>query len=152
MNLKFLNILDINISKNIDLLKGLNKIYGLGFKRINYICKVFFLKKKTKFSDIHFRKLNILKKYLETHLLQYKLKNLIKNKIKKKIDLHTYKGFRYLNNLPLRGQRTHTNANTCKFVKLYIDLKNKKIKSRKKKHVKNKFKFKLKLKFKKRRK
>jgi small subunit ribosomal protein S13 len=48
------------------------------------------------------------------------LRRQISLNIKRLIDLHTYRGYRHRHGLPVRGQRTKTNARTCKGPKKLI--------------------------------
>lgn len=50
----------------------------------------------------------------DNHLVDSELKREIQLNIKQLINISRYRGFRHKAGLPLRGQRTHTNAKTCR--------------------------------------
>ncbi len=56
-----------------------------------------------------------LKKF---YLTENVLKRVVSTNIQREINLNTYSGFRHISNLPVRGQRTHTNAKTSRSRKL----------------------------------
>ena len=92
------------------------KIYGIGLNNSLLLCKKLGLSKNIKIKDLSREQINKLLKTVE-------LLNLIvgsdlkKNKLiisKKLIAIKTYRGLRSYQGLPVRGQRTHTNAKTSK--------------------------------------
>ncbi len=60
------------------------------------------------------KRFNQLTTMLNTNLIGKKLQDSIKEKISFIKNHKTYKGLRHKSSLPVRGQRTHTNAKTCK--------------------------------------
>ena len=109
-------IFDTELLENKLIYYALQEIYGINKKRSFFICK------KLGFS--HNLKVQNLSKYQITELLKTidilnltlasDLKKLKFLSIKNLISIKSYKGFRRNQGLPLRGQRTHTNAKTAR--------------------------------------
>lgn len=107
-------IFGINIPDNKRALIALTYIYGIGKSRAKNICletKISYDTKICKLDKIQIEKIrNKISKFLIEGDLRRK-KNL---NIKRLIDLGTYRGIRHKKGLPVRGQRTKTNARTRK--------------------------------------
>ena len=120
----------VNLNEKKTVLVSMNKIYGLGLnksKQLNAslgLSSNFILKKLDK------DQLLKLNKSLTSYKQGSRLKREIKNKIDILKEIKTYRGIRHSYFLPVRGQRTHTNAGTQKNKK---NKKNKKIKKKKNK-------------------
>ena len=103
---------EINNSKSIFF--SLKKIYGLGFYQINTICKKLGFSQNLMTSNLTNDQIIKLVKVIETSNL--KITNELKKSqifaLKKLIDIKCYSGLRRIRGLPVRGQRTHTNAKT----------------------------------------
>lgn len=105
---------EINDNKLINI--ALIYIFGINISLSNKICKLLGLNKNLKLKNLTkeqknslFLIINYLKVKINYNLLKYKVDN-----HKRLINIKNYKGFRKLNKLPVRGQRTHTNAKNCK--------------------------------------
>jgi len=94
---------------------ALRKIFGVGKKRSLIMCFEYGIKPQTRFRD--------LKKEIQNRLANHIQKEyLIGDELKKKLiennegnlKLRSYKGNRFKNRLPRRGQRSHTNSKTVK--------------------------------------
>lgn len=96
--------------------KGLEHIYGIGAKSATNLCKVLGLQKDIKVQNLRRFHLSKIQKNLESvdRPLSTTLRRLEKDNIKELVKLGTYRGRRHSANLPVRGQRTHTNARTQK--------------------------------------
>ena len=94
---------------------ALTYIYGIGTTTANEICKVVGIsddKRVNKLADDEVLK---IREYIEK---KYKVEGDLRSEaslnIKRLTDLGTYRGLRHRKKLPVRGQRTHTNARTRK--------------------------------------
>ena len=109
-------ILETEISENKTLRFALQEVFGLGKKTSKTICYKLGFSENFKVRDMSKEQVLSLIKLIETSTL------LINNDLRKKtstllktlITIKAYRGLRRLNNLPVRGQRTHTNAKTAK--------------------------------------
>ena len=95
---------------------ALLQIYGIGLQKSSIVCKKLGITKKTKATELTIKqknKLPILIKNLGV-LLQSDLKRSILNHKKHLLSLRLNRSIRNKQGLPVRGQRTHTNARTRK--------------------------------------
>jgi small subunit ribosomal protein S13 len=94
---------------------GLTYIYGIGrtrAKSILYRCKIDFNKK---IGDLTEEEINHIRVLLEEEgSVEGDLRKEISLNIKRLIEMGAYRGLRHRRSLPVRGQRTHTNARTRK--------------------------------------
>mgnify|MGYP000029423854 CR=1 FL=1 len=107
------------ISENKKIRYALTDLYGIGIKQSFEICNKLNLPRNLTVKDLtENQKLNI-SKYIKQNLkIENQLKKKLKANINKYITNESLRGFRYRNNLPVRGQRTHSNAKTCRKKKL----------------------------------
>ena len=99
--------------------RNLLSIYGIGNKKALKICESIGVSLTTKITDISTNKkdaLNAIITNLKKNLpgLELELKIYDNNNILRLININSYRGKRHKANLPTRGQRTRTNANTVK--------------------------------------
>jgi len=108
---------DLNEKKSIHI--ALKTVYGINLYLSIKICKLLGLCKNLKLKYLNREQKNSLS--LIVLYLNLKINNDLKKVIhlnnKKLINLKNYKGFRRIKKLPVRGQRTHTNAKTCKKIR-----------------------------------
>ena len=94
---------------------GLTYIYGIGrtrAKSILYRCGIDFNKK---IGDLGEEEVNQIRIILEAEgSVEGDLRKEVSMNIKRLIEIGSYRGYRHRRNLPVRGQRTHTNARTRK--------------------------------------
>lgn len=112
-----MRILGITIPDNKRLEIALTAIYGIGRNRAKSIlndAKIDFNKKG---SDLTTDDENSIRKVIENYRLEGELRRDISSNIKRLKDIKCYKGVRHTRRLPVRGQRTKTNARTLKGVK-----------------------------------
>ena len=105
---------DIDNSKSITI--SLKKIYGLGKHKVNFLCKIAGLSpniKTKKLSPEKLKKLIKLVSYFNITITS-ELKKQLSLNLKSLISIKCYRGLRRLRGLPVRGQRTHTNAKNSK--------------------------------------
>jgi len=105
----------VNLPTNKRVKVALTYIYGIGPTTANEICKVVGIsddKRVNKLADDEVLK---IREYIES---KYKVEGDLRSEaslnIKRLTDLGTYRGLRHRKKLPVRGQRTHTNARTRK--------------------------------------
>ncbi len=109
-----IRIAGINIPNNKNILYGLRFIYGIGKYRSKYICDLANINYFSKLSDLNSDKLNLIRDKVSQFLIEGDLRREIMLNIKRLIDLNSYRGLRHKKRLPVRGQRTRTNAKTCR--------------------------------------
>jgi small subunit ribosomal protein S13 len=112
-------IFETEISNSKTLQFALQKIYGLGNYQTNVICKKLGFSKNLQTSKLTNDQIIKLIKTIENTNLKItnELKNLHIFTLKNLIDIKCYKGLRRIKGLPVRGQRTHTNAKTVRFLR-----------------------------------
>lgn len=114
-NLQMIYILETELPENKSIYFSLTKIFGIGKFQSVLICKKIGLAYNSKLSKLTSNQIIKLVKLIENSSLLIN-SNLRKYKItliNKLIQIKTYKGIRRLHGLPIRGQRTHTNAKTA---------------------------------------
>jgi len=127
-----LYILGVNIPNNKSVKIALTHIYGIGKNRANIICNKQHIMEATRVNNLSDTQINNLTREIKTYIIETDLKKLRRENIKRFIDIGSYKGFRHSSSLPVRGQRTHTNAKTQRYlsrklVKKTIDTNSNKI-------------------------
>lgn len=94
---------------------ALQYIYGIGPKQAQSICETTGIAPNKKADDLDENDVKKIRDYLEGNLrVEGDLRRDVAVNIKRLMDLGTYRGLRHRRNLPVRGQRTHTNARTRK--------------------------------------
>ena len=96
------------------ILVALTKIYGIGISISKIICKKANINFNRNVLSLTNDDLKNLHLYLENYLIGGDLKRYNFLKIKRLKDIKCYRGIRHRLGLPVRGQRTRTNAKTCK--------------------------------------
>ena len=107
-------IAGINIPTNKHIVIGLQSIFGIGQTRSKLICKTLKLDPSTKVSDLTEDQLESIRTTITQFEVEGDLRREIAMNIKRLRDLGCYRGIRHRKGLPLRGQRTKTNARTRK--------------------------------------
>lgn len=94
---------------------ALTDLYGIGINEANNICNALNLPVNLTINHLTENQKLKLSKYIKQNLkIESQLNKQIKNNINKYITNRSIRGFRHRNKLPVRGQRTHTNAKTCR--------------------------------------
>jgi len=94
---------------------GLTYIYGIGRARSNSILRRADIDPDTKVRDLTEDEVGRIRKILEEEgAIEGDLRKEISMNIRRLIEVGSYRGLRHRRNLPVRGQRTHTNARTRK--------------------------------------
>ncbi len=104
----------INIPDNKHVDVALTHIYGIGRKTAQDICNKLKINYSKKVSELSENELDIIRDELKSFQIEGDLRREINFNIKRLMDLGCYRGIRHRKGLPLRGQRTKTNARTRK--------------------------------------
>jgi len=109
-------IAGINIPKEKRFVIALTYIYGIGRTSAENICNKLKIDLKLRTHQVTEEKLAQVRSLLEKEypVLEGDLRRKISSNIKRLIDISCYRGIRHVKKLPVRGQRTHTNARTRK--------------------------------------
>lgn len=107
-------IAGINIPPHKHAVIALTSIYGIGRTRAQKICVQAGIEADRKIRDLTDQELENLRGAVSKYTVEGDLRREISMNIKRLMDLGCYRGLRHRRGLPLRGQRTRTNARTRK--------------------------------------
>ena len=107
-------IAGINIPTDKHIVIGLQSIFGIGQTRSKLICETLKLDPSTKVSQLTEDQLESIRAAVSKYEVEGDLRREVSMNIKRLRDLGCYRGIRHRKSLPLRGQRTKTNARTRK--------------------------------------
>jgi len=107
-------IAGINIPMNKHVWIGLTHIYGIGRARAHVACEGAGVNPATKVKDLTEVEVNAIRSVLAKTAVEGDLRRENSMNIKRLMDLGAYRGIRHRKGLPVRGQRTRTNARTRK--------------------------------------
>jgi small subunit ribosomal protein S13 len=107
-------IAGINIPMNKHVVIGLTHIFGVGRSRAQTICEATGIAPTTKVKDLTEQEVNAIRSVLAKTAVEGDLRRENSMNIKRLMDLGSYRGLRHRKGLPVRGQRTRTNARTRK--------------------------------------
>ena len=107
-------IAGINIPVHKHAVIALTSIYGIGRNRAADICDAAGVKPETKVKDLSEAEVDALRAEVAKFTVEGDLRREVSMNIKRLMDLGSYRGIRHRRGLPLRGQRTRTNARTRK--------------------------------------
>ena len=107
-------IAGINIPDNKHTWIALTSIYGIGRTRAYQICEAAKVSSMTKIRELSEDQLETLRSEVGKFTVEGDLRREVSMNIKRLMDLGCYRGLRHRRGLPLRGQRTKTNARTRK--------------------------------------
>jgi small subunit ribosomal protein S13 len=120
---------DLPRDKRLDV--GLTYIYGIGRTNSAKIVRGTGVEAQTKVRDLSEEEVIRIREYIDRNFkVEGDLRRDVASDIKRKIEIGCYQGIRHRRSLPVRGQRTHTNARTRKGPKKAVAGK-KKIKGKK---------------------
>ena len=104
---------DLPRHKHVDI--ALTYIYGIGNSRSKRLLQTAKVEAMKKVQDLNEDEVNRIRQAIEAEGdVEGDLRKDISMHIKRLIEIGSYRGFRHRRNLPVRGQRTHTNARTRK--------------------------------------
>jgi small subunit ribosomal protein S13 len=107
-------IAGVNISDHKHVVIALTSIYGIGKTTSNKLCKAVEIDPSLKVSQLTDAQLESLRTEIAKITVEGDLRRVVTMNIKRLMDLGCYRGLRHRRGLPLRGQRTKTNARTRK--------------------------------------
>jgi small subunit ribosomal protein S13 len=107
-------IAGINIPVHKHTVIALTSIYGIGSTRAKKICELASVAPEKKVRDLSESELEGLRAEVAKYSVEGDLRREVSMDIKRLMDLGCYRGFRHRRGLPVRGQRTRTNARTRK--------------------------------------
>lgn len=107
-------IAGVNIPDGKHINIALTYIYGIGRVRANHICQVVEVNPQTKVRDLPETILEKIRQAVGKFMVEGDLRREVSMNIKRLMDLGCYRGIRHRKGLPVRGQRTKTNARTRK--------------------------------------
>ena len=107
-------IAGINIPMNKHVWVGLTSIYGIGRSQALKACAGAGVTPETKVKDLTEAEVAALRSQISRLPVEGDLRREVSMNIKRLMDLGTYRGLRHKRGLPVRGQRTRTNARTRK--------------------------------------
>jgi len=103
---------DLPRDKRIEI--GLTYIYGIGRSRANEILKKANVNPDTRVRDLTEAEVNALRSVIDGYTVEGDLRREVSLNIKRLREINCYRGMRHRRGLPVRGQRTKTNARTRK--------------------------------------
>jgi small subunit ribosomal protein S13 len=107
-------IAGINIPMNKHVVIGLTHIYGVGRNRARDACVLANIDPTTRVKDLTEAEVNAIRSVIQKWAVEGDLRREVSMNIKRLMDLGSYRGMRHRRGLPVRGQRTRTNARTRK--------------------------------------
>jgi small subunit ribosomal protein S13 len=107
-------IAGINVADHKHAEIALTAIYGIGRKTAQDICKEVSVNPSSKIKDLTEEQLESIRNVISKMTVEGDLRREVSMNIKRLMDLGCYRGIRHRRGLPLRGQRTRTNARTRK--------------------------------------
>ena len=107
-------IAGIYIPMNKHVWVGLTHIYGIGNNRAKSVCEAAGVNPHSKVKDLTEPEVNAIRSQIAKFAVEGDLRREVSMNIKRLMDLGTYRGLRHRRGLPVRGQRTRTNARTRK--------------------------------------
>lgn len=115
--------IDLPREKRVEI--GLTYIFGIGRPTANKILKETGINPDTRIKDLTEEEVNVLRKAIDDYPVEGDLRREISLNIKRLRDIRCYRGIRHAKGLPVRGQKTKTNARTRKGAKRTVGRKKK---------------------------
>ena len=108
-------LLNTNLHPNEKIRKALTSLFGIGFFLSNQICDQLGFRPNLLTQELKNSQIDQITRILtQYYVTGSDLKRIRDQNIKRFIQIGCYKGFRCVEGLPMRGQRTHTNAKTSR--------------------------------------
>lgn len=107
-------IAGVNVPDNKHTVIALTYVYGIGRTRARDICAATGIAEAAKISSLDEAQIDLLRSEVAKYTVEGDLRREISMSIKRLMDLGCYRGLRHRKGLPVRGQRTKTNARTRK--------------------------------------
>ncbi|MGE0795751.1 MAG: 30S ribosomal protein S13 [Acidimicrobiia bacterium] len=104
---------DIPREKRLEI--SLTYVFGIGPSIAKQLCAAVDINPDTRVRDLTDEEVNRIRAWVDQNLkVEGDLRRDVQNDIKRKMEIGCYQGLRHRRGLPVRGQRTHTNARTRK--------------------------------------
>ncbi|HEX6946666.1 MAG TPA: 30S ribosomal protein S13 [Acidimicrobiia bacterium] len=108
-------IAGVDIPRDKRLEVSLTYIYGIGLTRARQICAETGIDPDTRVRNLTDDEVAKIRRHIEANYqVEGDLRREVQQNIKRKIEIGSYQGIRHRRGLPVRGQRTHTNARARK--------------------------------------
>ncbi len=108
-------IVGVDLPDNKRIIFALPRIYGIGFSLAKKICLETKIDPMKRVGELTPEEINRIEKYIEKNFkVEGDLRREVQANIKRLIDINCYRGIRHVKKLPVRGQRTRSNARTRK--------------------------------------
>ena len=108
-------IAGVDLPRDKRMVIALTYIYGVGRTRAQMICELAEVDESRQVRDLTEEEVVNVRRAIEQNFgVEGDLRREVAQNIKRKIDIGSYQGLRHRRGLPVRGQRTHTNARTRK--------------------------------------
>ena len=108
-------IAGVNIPTNKRVPIALTYITGIGRTSADQICEAVNINASRRVNELSDAEVLAVREYIDANLMvEGDLRRDVQMNIKRMMDIGSYRGLRHRRNLPVRGQRTHTNARTRK--------------------------------------
>ncbi|MBI4243504.1 MAG: 30S ribosomal protein S13 [Planctomycetes bacterium] len=107
-------IAGVDIPDNKMLKIGLTYIYGIGTTMASEVCQKLSLSPVKRFKELNEEEISKINSLLDSYSIEGRLKRQIQDNIQRLIRVSCYRGTRHRVGLPVRGQRTRSNARTRK--------------------------------------
>ena len=107
-------IAGVNLPAQKHVWVGLQSIYGIGRTRSRKVCDAAGVDSSIKIRDLSEPQVEALRNEVGKYVVEGDLRREVGMAIKRLMDLSCYRGLRHRRGLPMRGQRTKTNARTRK--------------------------------------
>ncbi len=107
-------IAGVNVPDNKHAVISLTYVYGIGRTTAKRICATTGIEESTKIGELSEEQVDAIRNEVAKETVEGDLRREISMNIKRLMDLGAYRGLRHRRNLPVRGQRSKTNARTRK--------------------------------------
>lgn len=107
-------LLGVDIPNNKKVAYSLTAIYGIGISLARKICKTAKVDENKKVSDLSEKEFATIREVTSKYTIEGDLRRDVTMNIKHLMEINCYRGIRHKKSLPVRGQRTRTNARTRK--------------------------------------
>ena len=119
-------IAGVDIPREKRLVISLTYVFGVGPTKAKEICEATQTNPDTRVRDLTDEEVARIRTFVDQNLkVEGDLRREVSQDIKRKMEIGTYQGLRHRRGLPVRGQRTHTNARTRKGPRKTVGVKRK---------------------------
>lgn len=115
-------------AKRIDI--ALTRIYGIGRSNVNQVLESVKIDPSIRTKNLTDKDITKLQKAIEKYKIEGDLRREVQENIKRMKRIKSYRGLRHLKNLPVRGQRTRSNARTKRGKRITIGAMRKEVRAK----------------------